>query len=140
MNLYGFITENFTKLVSGEVGPGKPYDTAVIKSESFKFCPGNRGRRFKKPVPGGKISLWNSPDAEKTEDMIDAPGVVEFGSLVKTIPPPAVVFRAEVLPVVDWKSPVLAVGGAGSEIPVEIIPFGPEIGTVFVNQDGYVAF
>ena len=95
------------------MGPGEPCDTFIIPTQGFEVVTVDRDRGFVITVQRRNIFFGYGPDTEKTEDMIDAVGMVEFGGLTQPVVPPAEVVITLVVPVVGGKTPVLSLRRAG---------------------------
>jgi hypothetical protein len=103
-------------------------------------------RRVEVPQQAAGILLGDFPDAEESEDVVDAEGVEVAAHLPEARLPPGEVVLAHLLPVVGREAPVLPVGaeevGRGARRGVEVeelrVPVG--FGAVGAHPDGQVAF
>ena len=83
----------------------------------------------------------NFPDAEESEDVVDAVGGEVFGHLAEAFLPPQVVVLFHHVPIVGRESPVLSVGREGIgwcarlSVHVEVIRFNPGFHAVSADTD-----
>ena len=87
----------------------------------------------KLPHQSRLLGHGNLPDAEESQDMVNAVGVEVLCHLAEAVHPPAAVVLHHLIPVVGGESPVLAVGrerigwGTGLLTHVEVAGFYPSL-------------
>ncbi|MBR4822069.1 MAG: 4-alpha-glucanotransferase, partial [Bacteroidales bacterium] len=106
---------------------------------------GIRHRRAEMPHQAALLRHGNLPDAEESQDMVDAECVEVLRHLAQAALPPRIVILGHLVPVVGRESPVLPVHGkrirrcAALRIHVEQVGMAPCIHARAADADGQVA-
>ena len=140
-----FVAEEFAQLVHREVRTTQIFKRFAVESSIAEHIPSERDRRLETAQDTRRFRFRNGPNAEESEHVVNAVGVIELASLSQTAAPPAKVIGFENVPAVSREAPVLATvaehvrrctRAVGKR---KILAVKPHVGAVFVDEDRHVA-
>ena len=144
-DVFRLVTKEGAELVDRVVRAAQVFERLAAESGRAEHFPGERDARAETAQNAGDFAFGNGPDAEESEHVVNAVGVVELARLVQAHLPPAEIVFFDVVPAVGGESPVLAavaehVGrGARAVVHGEVVAVRPGVGAVLVDEDGNVS-